>query len=229
MSDNLDIQFKKRILPNFISNIIYFSISLLVGIFLAPYFIDTLGYSAYGLIPLATSLTTYVTWITDAISLPISRYLTIDLQQAKIKNAQITYNTAIFGTMAIILVFIPFAILLASISPSLFDIGNCNPEDVSLLFLLIFLSVLIRVWSNNFMIVLFAFNRLDQRNLINSTNLLIQIVLIVVLFTLLGPSLEYVGYAYLTSAIIALAISIYLSKKTASSPDGTPKEVKNII
>lgn len=56
----LDIKFQSRFLPNLVSNVIYFILNIIIGLALVPFFLDTLGEAAYGLVPLATSVTSYV-------------------------------------------------------------------------------------------------------------------------------------------------------------------------
>jgi len=209
----LDIRFSQRFSTNVLSNIAYFAISIIIGLGLVPYFVETLGLAAYGLIPLATSITSYVTLIIDSLNTSISRFLTIDLQRSDIVRANQTFNTALFGTLAIIIVLIPIVLLVAWFAPDFFDIGNTASSDVFILFSLILGSVLIRAWSSNFMVTLFAHNRLDYRNLVNIANLATQLVLIVIFFTIFSPSLVYVGISYFVAALIALFLAYYLSRK----------------
>ena len=209
----LDIKFTQRLSTNVLSNIAYFVVSIIIGLGLVPYFVDTLGLAAYGLIPLATSITSYVTLIIDSLNTSISRFLTIDLQRSDTVRANQTFNTALFGTLAIILVLIPIVLLVAWFAPEFFDIGDTASGDVFILFSLILGSVLIRAWSSNFMVTLFAHNRLDYRNLVNITNLATQLVLIVIFFTIFSPSLVYVGISYFAAALIALFLAYYLSRK----------------
>jgi len=209
----LDIKFAQRLSTNVLSNVAYFVISVVVGIALVPYFVDTLGLAAYGLIPLATSITGYVTLIIDSLNTSISRFLTIDLQRSDIARANQTFNTALFGTLAIILAIIPIVLLIAWFAPNFFDIGEAASYDVSILFSLIFGSVLIRAWTSNFMVTLFAYNRLDYRNLVNIANLATQLTLVVILFTVFSPSLVYVGISYFAAALIALSLAYNLSRK----------------
>jgi O-antigen/teichoic acid export membrane protein len=49
-----------QLLRNLAANIAYFLVNIIIGALLVPYFINTLGVAAYGLIPLATSITGYV-------------------------------------------------------------------------------------------------------------------------------------------------------------------------
>ena len=209
----LDIKFTQRFSTNVLSNVAFFVISIIVGLGLVPYFVDTLGLAAYGLIPLATSITSYVTLIIDSLNTSISRFLTIDLQRADTVRANQTFNTALFGTLAIILVLIPIVILVAWLAPEFFDIGDAASGDVFILFSLILGSVLVRAWSSNFMVTLFAHNRLDYRNLVNIVNLATQLTLVVILFTVFSPSLVYVGISYFAAALVALFLAYYLSCK----------------
>jgi hypothetical protein len=75
------------------------------------------------------------------------------------------------------------------------------------------MAFLIRSWSGNFTVQLFAFNRLDLQNIVNIVNILIQTGLIVILFTIFGPDLALVGGAYLIGAIVASIVSIVLARR----------------
>lgn len=209
----LDIKFTQRFSKNVTSNIAYFVINIIIGLKLVPYFVDTLGFAAYGLIPLATSITSYVTLIIDSLNTSISRFLTIDLQRSDIARANQTFNTALFGTLAIVLILIPIVLLVAWFAPEYFDTGYTSSGDVFILFSLILGSVLIRAWSSNFMVTLFAHNRLDYINLVNIINLVTQLILVIVFFTLFLPSLVYVGISYFTAALVALFVAYKLSRK----------------
>jgi len=209
----LDIKFTQRFSTNVLSNVAYFVVSAVIGIALVPYFVDTLGLAAYGLIPLATSITGYVTLIIDSLNTSISRFLTIDLQRSDIARANQTFNTALFGTLAIILALVPIILLIAWFAPKFFDVGEAASGDVFILFSLILGSVLIRAWTSNFMVTLFAYNRLDYRNLVNIANLATQVILVVILFNVFSPSLVYVGISYFVAALIALYQAQNLSRR----------------
>ncbi|KKH18143.1 lipopolysaccharide biosynthesis protein [Methanosarcina mazei] len=213
-TDPLDIKFMQRFPKNLISNVTYFVLHIAIGLMLVPFFLDTLGTAAYGLIPLATSLTGYVTLIIDSLNTSISRFLTIDLQRADVKRANETFNTALFGTLGVILLLVPIALAAAWYAPVFFNIGDQSKKDVFLLFALIFGSVLIRTWSSSFMVTLFAYNRLDLRNYVNCVYLFIQLIMVVTLFLFIGPSLVLVGLSYAVAAVATLVISFTLSKRT---------------
>lgn len=73
--------FSKQVPKNLVTNILYFVLNVIIGLFLVPFFIDSLGVACYALIPLATSMTSYVNLVVQSINTSVSRYLTIDLHK----------------------------------------------------------------------------------------------------------------------------------------------------
>ena len=205
--------FKEQFPKNLLSNIAYFFINILIGIFLVPYFISTLGVAAYGLIPLATSFTSYVTILTDSLNIAVSRFLTVDIHQKNFEKANRTFNTALFGLSGVIILLIPVVVLLSYYAPKFFNVPAGQEFEVILLFFGVSASFLIRSWSSNFTVSLFAYNRLDLLNLLNILVVIIQVSLIVVLFTTFSPQLGFIGFAYLVSSVVFLSGAIVLSKR----------------
>lgn len=219
----LDIKFTQRFSENFLSNIAYFILNIIIGLALVPFFLDTLGEAAYGLIPLATSITSYVTLFIDAVNTSVSRFLTIELHRGDLVNANQTFNTALFGTLRIIILMVPVVLGAAWVAPSFFNIGDQAASNVFLLFALVFGSILIRAWSSNFMVTLFAYNRLDLRNYVNITNLMAQLSIVVVLFLCFDPSLVLVGFSYLAAAVAAFVMAFILSRTQCPFLEISPK------
>ena len=166
--------FKEQLPKNLFANVANFLVNIIIGIFLVPYFIGTLGIAAYGLIPLATSFTSYASILTDSLNVVISRFLTVDLQKQEYKKANRTFNTALFGLSGIIALLIPVVVLLSYYAPKIFNVPAGQDFEVILLFLGVSAAVLIRSWSGNFTVSLFAHNRLDLINLLNITSYLIS-------------------------------------------------------
>lgn len=210
---NLNRSFLKQFPRNLIVNIIYFFINVIIGILLVPYFISTLGIAAYGFIPLTTAITGYVGIIIQSLNTAISRYLTIDLQRGDYPAANRTFNTAFFGLSAVFLLILPVIIVVAYFVPMIFNIPAGQEKGAILLFLGVSIAFILRLWTGNFTVQLFAYNRLDLQNLVNLTNLLVQTGLIVFFFTVFGPDLGLVGGAYLIGAIAASVVSISLARK----------------
>lgn len=213
----LDIKFQQRFTINIISNVAYFVLNVIIGLALVPFFLDTLGPAAYALVPLATSITSYLTVVLDSVNSSVSRYLTVDLQRADMKNANETFNSSLFGLSLVILILVPVSVAVAWFTPSFFDIGESAIIDVFLLFLLVFISVLVRAFSSCFMVTLFAYNRMDLRNYVNIIYQMGQFLLIILLFIVFGPSLIFVGLSYTIVAVVSMIVAYKFSKNTATS------------
>jgi len=198
---------------NLIANMLYFIINVIIGILIVPYFISTLGVAAYGLIPLATSITGYVGIIVQALNSAVSRYLTVDLQKEDYVAANKTFSTSVFGLSAIIAFMIPLIVILSYFAPVIFNVPAGLGNDVFILFLCVCFTVLIRSWNGNFTVQLFAYNRLDYQNIVSIVNIIVQTGLILAFFTLYGPNLAAVGIAYVSGAISASLVAIVLAKK----------------
>ena len=205
--------FREQFPKNLCANLAFFILSILIGIFLVPYFINTLGIAAYGLIPLATSLSAYLTILTDSLNVAVSRFLTVDLHRQDYKKANRTFNTALFGLSGIIVALIPVVVLFSYYSPKFFNVPAGQEYDVILLFLGVSAAFLIRSFSSNFTVSLFANNRIDLINLLNIMSVIVQVSLIVILFTTFSPQLGYIGFANLISSIIFLIGAIFLSHR----------------
>ena len=206
--------FSTQLPKNLIANILYFLINIIIGLILVPYFVSTLGVAAYGLIPLATSITGYVGIVVQSLNTSVSRYLTVDLQQEDYAAANQTFNTAIAGLSLLLLLMIPIIIIVAYFIPNIFSVPAGYETDAVLLFLGVSAAFLIRSWSGNFTVQLFAYNRLDLQNIVNIVNIIVQTGLIALFFMLYGPGLAFVGLAYLLGAISASVIAIIMARKT---------------
>jgi len=204
---------KQQLPLNLVGNFCYFIVHVAVGLLLVPFFISSLGIAAYGIIPLAVSLNGYVGILTQSLNIAVTRYLTVDLQSQNYIRANKTFNTAFFGITGIIILMIPVIAIISFLAPTIFNVPSGQETESVFLFLGVTSSFLIRTWSSNFTVSLFAYNRLDLMNLIEIINVIVQVFLIVSLFLLKGPSLAFVGLAYLISGVVALVLAIILSKR----------------
>ncbi|HJJ48973.1 MAG TPA: hypothetical protein O0X39_08325 [Methanocorpusculum sp.] len=211
--EKLDINYSKSFTRNVVTNVINLLVNTIVGLLMVPFFLNSLGPAAYALIPLATSINSYVIFVINIINASVSRYLSVELQSGDINRARETYSTSfvIFITGALIL--LPISIALAVASPHIFQTGDTPSEIVILFFIMIFVSVLISALKSNFMTILFAHNRLDLLNGVQISQTVIQNGLIVVLLLALGPSLLYVGGSYIAAAVVSFILAFLFAKR----------------
>lgn len=205
--------FTSQVPRNLVANIIYFIINIIVGVLLVPFFLSTLGVAAYGLIPLSSSIIGYVGLLVQSMNTAISRYLTVDLQRADYEKANKTFNTAFFSISLIILILVPILFSISLLIPRIFDVPTGYESGAIWLFIGVSGAFLIRAWSGNFTVSLFAYNRLDLIQIVNAVNLVVQVAFIIGLFSIFGPSLSLIGASYFIGAVSASAIAIILSRR----------------
>lgn len=205
---------KTQFSKNIGANLIYFLINIVIGILLVPYFIKNLGIISYGLIPLATSITYYIILITQSLNSSVSRFLTVDLQRHNYEKANIIFNTSLFGMLGILLILIPVGFIISYyLLPDFFRIPSAQKSDFIFLLIGIMFTFIIRTMSSMFGVSLFAYNRLDLQKMIEFLNLVIQVVLIILLFSEFSPKLSYIGLSYSIAALITFFMTFYVSKK----------------
>jgi membrane protein EpsK len=205
--------FVRQFPKNLGSNIALFLVNIAIGIWLIPYFIHNLGVAAYGLIPLAMSLTHYVAVVTIAISGGIARFLTIDLQQKDFDRANRTFNTSFWSIVAIITVSIPLLAVFTQFVPVVFKVPADQITSSKWLFAGIIGAFLLTTLSSCFGASTFAYNRLDLRNLANIVRSASRVAFVVLLFTFFNPTLENVALATLLAALSSFAIHYFFWRK----------------
>jgi O-antigen/teichoic acid export membrane protein len=206
-------RFASQLPGNVISNIAYFLVSVVISILLVPYFISTLGVAAYGLIPLAGSITGYVAIVVQSLNITVSRFLTVDLQRNDFVAANRTFNTAFFGLAILIALSMPIVIIVSWFVPVIFNVPAGQETGAIILVLCASIAFFISSLTGTYTVQLFAYNRLDLTNLVNILSILVQVGLIVLLFGIFGPNLMFVGGAYLGAAIATSLIAIILAKR----------------
>jgi membrane protein EpsK len=207
------LNLKKQFPLNITANIFYFVLNLGIGIWLVPYLIHHLGVASYGLVPLATSITAYMSLLTISLNGAVSRYLTIDLQKKDNKSANQFFNTAFFGSLGLVLLMLPIAGLISYFVTDIFDVPSGQSGNARLLFFAIMAAFLVTTVNSNFAVSSFAKNRFDLRNGVEGSGLIARVIFIILLFNLFSPHLFYVGLSYLGGSLITLIGAVWVWKK----------------
>jgi membrane protein EpsK len=198
---------------NMLTNIVRTVLAALLGLFLVPFYISELGGAVYAILPLATSVTTYVLVISDEITNAFSRYLVISLHEDGGEGASRVYTTAVIGLAKTILAVAPIVVLVSIVSPYVFQIGPSSAFSVQMMFLMILSSALAISFSACFNSIYIAFNKMYVLYTIRIAYLLIQVAMVIGFFVMFGPSLELIGLAYVISGAIFFVLVKISSKR----------------
>jgi len=201
-----------------------FAVSIGIGIWLTPYLIHTLGVNAYGLVPLAVSLTAFMAVFLQSFGQSVARFLMIEIQRDDYGTANRVFNTAVFGNSAILLLLSPGILLLALNAATIFNVPEGQSFETTLLFLGIAGSFTVDAWAGSFNVSMFVRNRLDIWGAIQSLQRILQVVFIIALFSLVTPSISQVGLSYAVSSVLILGIIIFVWKRLTPQLKVCPRE-----
>lgn len=194
---------------NITANVLNLFLSMAIAVWLTPYLIRRLGVAAYGVIPLAVTATYYLSIITVSLNAAVSRFLTIEMERRNHKKANEIFNTSLFGSIALaIALIVPAAYVISFYSGSLFNLPKGFEEEAKRFFLYALLVFSLALASSPFEVATYSQNRFDLRNAISMSGSLLKVGLIIILFNLLSPRIEYVGISLLAAGVLTLFLSI---------------------
>ena len=208
---------KKQLPINLISNVGYFVLKVMIGIWMVPYLIRNLGIEGYSFVPLAVSVTAYVSLITVALNSAVSRYLVIALQKNDSSEANKIFNTAFWSIAILSTVLVPLSCIISWLSPKIFNIPKNLTGNVQLFFFIVLLSFTVSIFSSTFSASTFAQNRLDLRNVIDIGNIIVRTLLIILFFVFISPNLINVGISYFFGALMALMLGYFFFRQLTPS------------
>lgn len=207
---------RSRFLLNIASNGLYIAASTVANLWLTPFLIGHLGIAAFGMIPLVTSVTAYMSVLTTALNTALSRFLVIDLERGDVRAANSTFNTTLFGLIGIILALSPIVLGVSLAFPTLFKVPPGWEADASCLFVLVALTSFVTVIASSFAVSPFIHSRFVMSNTVRFIGLLARLGLIALLFSVLPARLWYAGGGALIAALISLVGFVLLWRRLTS-------------
>jgi len=201
-----------RFAINLVSNIVKLGVTMLVGAWYVPFLVRQLGPAAYGMIPLASIITSYMTLITFGLDAAMSRTLTISLERKDYDHANAIFNVAFWANLVIaILLAIPAVVAVANVQ-HIMRIPPGYETATRWLFAGTVIAFLLNQVKSPFGVSCFSLNRLDLANVVLVGETLTRVGLVAILFLVLGPRIEYVGAAILAGTIFSTVGAIWLWK-----------------
>lgn len=197
---------------NIAANLANACLNILVGAWFTPYLIQNLGVAAYGLVPLTMAVASYLGLLTLSLNSTVGRYLTISLEQGDSSRAVKIFNTSLFGSAAIVLLMAGPGVWLAWHADLFFRVPNGAEAQIRILLLCGVGAFMIATIGGAFEVASFCRNRFDLRNVVTVAGTFVRVGLVVLLFSLLSPSLWYVGVAILAASLVSF-IGVVLVKK----------------
>ncbi|HLO14347.1 MAG TPA: oligosaccharide flippase family protein [Anaerolineales bacterium] len=204
---------RSQLLSNISSNAGVYLVNLLIAMWMTPYLIGHLGVALFGLIPLANSVTSYLSLLTLSLNGAVGRFLAIDLQKGDQQTANRTFNTSLVGVSTIALGLLPFLALFSYLVPRIFDIPSGETRSAQFLFFFVMLSFLVTQIGASFSVSSWARSRFDLRNRILIFSNVLRLTVLVCFFTWMTPGAWQVGLGILIASLYVFCGDYLLWRK----------------
>jgi len=203
----------RRTANNILSNFLLFAANILISLWYTPFLLGKIGSEMFGFIPLANSITGFMSIITYSLNVASARNITVELEKGLVERANQIFNTIFIGTSLLIIGTFPIAAALVLMVPVIFSVPIGAERQTQWLFLGVLAAFFLSMLSINFKVATFAKNRFDLKNVVTFVQRLSQIGVIVLLFYIDQPVIAYVGLGTLIAATLGLAGDCVLWKK----------------
>ena len=199
-----DAGFSSRVSLNAFSNILRTAVVAVTGLLMVPFYIGELGFGAYAVVFLATTVSAYFSSASEAVSQAFVRYLVLNMRGEDAGSSSRAFSTAVSGMLRCVLLMAVACSLVSAAAPFVFDVGMSAAVDVQILFMSVLAAGLAMAMADCLGGVFVASNRLYIPYAVKSAHVVLQAVSAVLLLLLIGPSLAFVGLAALLSSAVCL-------------------------
>lgn len=206
---------KKRLFINLCSNIISFLVTLGINFFITPIIVSKVGNDAYGFVGLANNFISYASIFTIIVNSMASRFITYEITNNNIKEANKYYSTVYYMNIILSLFIIIMSITLISNLTHIIDIPKHLISDVKITFILSFINLILSLFTSIYNIASFAKNRLDLSAIRTIVGNIIKTILLIVMFFQFNTKIFFVIIATIVMNIYLLLSNYKLSKKIA--------------
>lgn len=194
---------------NILSNIIYYAFSILLNIWFTPYLIHHLGIAAFGIVPLALTVVSYLSILTLVLNAAVGRFITVSLEKNHVEEARQYFNTSLIASIVFVAVTTPVCIWLALHPQWFFSIPSGQEPQARLLFVCTVVMFMLTVISAPFDVATFCRNRFDIRNILAILASLLRVLLVVALFNLMHAEVWQVGVGIVGASMLSLGGAIW--------------------
>lgn len=204
---------------NLATTVAGFAISVGVGLWFTPYLLHALGPAAYGLIPLATTVVSYFSLLSQTLGASLTRVIGVALASGDAARANRAFSSALGGVLLLAAALAPPLAALAWWSPSLFAIPPGAEAATQGLFAIVAAAFLVALVSTPYQSVAFARNRIYLTNAAAIAQTLIRVGATLLAFAF-AATLTGAGAAILLGAAAALALNIAFARASAPALRG---------
>lgn len=187
-----------------------------MGLWFAPYLINNLGVAVYGLLPLANSVASYMSVLEFSVRGSLSRELSRAFATGGSGERNVVFNTAFWASVALAFALSPLALAVSMSAPQLFSVPEGYDGAARILFGVILLMYLVGMVRSILTTVPFTRNRFDLQNVTPMSEIVVRVVVVVAMFSLSQPRIEWVALSLVVSGALATVVALRLNRRIAT-------------
>ena len=184
-----------------------------VGFFLTPFIVRTMGEEANGFAQLANNFVMYASLLTLAFNSMGGRFLSVSYHRGQLEKARRYYTSLLVCNVGIVLLLLPLAAFVVLRLDTLLAIETAGVEDVKLLFLCVFLNF----FANQFVALLsmsmYVRNRMFLQNVLQLARTLLNALILLCVFSFLDPHIYYVSATALLLTLLLWPVCLVIHRK----------------
>ncbi|MCR4942722.1 MAG: MATE family efflux transporter [Campylobacter sp.] len=198
---------------NLISSVIVFIVSMGINFFLSPYILKSLGNEAFGFVGLSNAIVSYAAVITVAINSVSGRFVAYEWHKGDINTANEYYSSVLVVNIFFSLLTIALSALFLLNIEHILNVPNYLKNDVILTFVFYFINFCVGLFNGVITVCAFVRNKLYLLSIRNAISSVILASLIVVLFYLFEPMINYIAISALLASLFVFFSTIYMSSR----------------
>lgn len=190
-----------------------FSINYFISFFLTSYVTDNIGVDAYGFVSLSKTFASYAVIATTALNSYAARYITLEYHNKNYKNANVYFNSILFGNLFCGAVLLGLCAAFEAVMPVVLNIPAGMVSDVRMLFLLVFFNLFVSLVGTAFQASAIIKNKLIQVSVFRGISYVIEAVTLLAVYALLPAKVYYAGIGMLSATLFLNFAYCYLNGK----------------
>lgn len=207
----------KKLLITIVLYGIAFVIGYFVNFYLTRYITDNVGTEAYGFVTLCKTIASYAVIGTTALNSYASRYITISYHKGDIEQANIYFNTVFWTNFVIGTVLFLLSIVFSSFIDVILKVPDYLTNDVTFLFVFIFLNLFITLASTAFQASAYIKDKLLVVSVFKCASFLAEAITLLGLFAFLPAKVFYTGIGIIVATLVNFCGFFLIKRKYTSN------------
>lgn len=216
---------KRNLSLNIATNLLVVLLSGIVGLFMTPFFIKSLGVSNYSVIPLFSSLIVYISFFASIISSSVGRFSSVCYNNGDGDGLNKNLSTAFFAMIVLSILFIAIAILVSLFVEKILTIPEEILYDSKYFLVFNVISFCFVAISTPLLVSTFLKHKFYLANFIKISSRILQPSFILLFFFLNSASVYFIGVSNLLVNIFYFLSSLLIFKKLMPNTKILPRHI----